>query len=170
MNRDVHKIFEEYKEIAPGVWRDVEDVATPPAQDGQKDFRVLDVRYMYDYSDSERRGEITHRSVERDFIITRNTLSQVIFEIHHRSLAEITKEFEEEGKSRQAAWDFFREQLSAYNISSHAAAVQNVTAAYIILDPLHPCYYFKISEFTSEVLARFDTLIHFPDLDQPPPT
>ena len=30
MNRDTHNIFEEYREIAPGVWRDVEDIATEP--------------------------------------------------------------------------------------------------------------------------------------------
>ena len=29
MTRDAHNIFEEYREIAPGVWRDVEDVQKP---------------------------------------------------------------------------------------------------------------------------------------------
>ena len=31
MNRDTCNIFEEYREIAPGVWRDVEDIAPQPA-------------------------------------------------------------------------------------------------------------------------------------------
>ena len=164
MNRDTYNIFEEYREIAPGVWRDVEDVATEPMDQSSHRFRVVEIEYTYTYTNQ---GDpiIASRNAIQEETVTAGNLRGAIEKVRQLNLIEVTASYAESGQTGKDAFDYYRQHYHDFNIykDQYAAVQYGHTRIKLIIAPHSQLYNSPSANWDLSTFKLFDRLADFND-------